>query len=81
MPLPGHQFRAGKAQLYPGIGVDAVINAAVVGQVTAGHTAVGRVHNGIAPQGGDIPPPEVQPRLAWRQAVQLGHAFGPGFLF
>ena len=42
-------------QLDAGIGVDAVINAAVAGDIAPGHTTVGGVDDGITAQGGDVP--------------------------
>ena len=66
MSLPVHEFRTGKTQLYPGIGVDGVVDAAVVGTVAAGHAAVCGVDDGIALEGGNIALPEVQPRLQGR---------------
>ena len=63
VPLLFHQFFTGKAQLHPGIGVDGVVDAAVVRAVAAGHAAVGGVDNGIAPERCNIALPKVQPRL------------------
>ena len=54
-----HNCRALLPQLDAGIGVDAVINAAVAGDIAPGHTTVGGVDDGITAQGGDVPLPEI----------------------
>ena len=42
-----HQFRTGKAQLHTSKGMNGVINTAMVRDISAGHTAVGCVDDGI----------------------------------
>lgn len=42
---------AGQPHLYPGVGVDGVINAAVVGDIAARETGVGGIDDGIAFEG------------------------------
>ena len=54
MALFCHQSGTFQPELYPGVGVDAVVNAVVAGNVTAGHTAVSGVDNGVAAQGGCV---------------------------
>lgn len=72
--LSAHQFRAGLPQLNAGKGVDGVVDAAVVRAVAAGHAAVGGVHDGVAPQGGDVALPQVQPRLNGGKGCGIGDA-------
>ena len=78
--LPVHDLCTGKTQLHPGIGVDGVVDTAVVRAVAAGHVAVGSVDDGITFQGGNVPLPEVQPRLQGRQVSRIGDAFCGDFL-
>ena len=80
MSLPVYDLRTGKTQLHPGIGVDGVVDTAVVRAVAPGHAAVGGVDDGIAFQGGNVPLPEVQPRLQGRQVSRIGDAFCGDFL-
>ena len=40
-----HQFRAGKAEFYSCIGVNGVVDAAVVRNIAAGHAGVCSVHD------------------------------------
>lgn len=49
-----HQRFTGEPQLHAGIGVDRVVNAAVVRHIAAGHAGVCCVDNGVAFQRGDI---------------------------
>ena len=46
-------------QLHTSTGMDAVINAAVAGDIAPGHTTVGSVDDGITAEGGDVPLPEI----------------------
>ena len=55
-----HQAGTGAAQLYPGKGMDAVVDAAVAGHIAAGHAAVGGVDDGVALQRGDVALPQVK---------------------
>ncbi|WP_347553495.1 hypothetical protein [Faecalibacterium sp. OF04-11AC] len=52
----------------------------MVRAVAAGHAAVGGVDDGITFQGGNVPLPEVQPRLQERQVSRIGDAFCGSFL-
>ena len=52
----------------------------MVRAVAAGHAAVGGVDDGITFQGGNVPLPEVQPRLQGRQVSRIGDALCSGFL-
>ena len=65
-----HKLGAFPAKLYPGKGMDAVVDAVVAGLVAAGHTAVGGIDNGSAFQGGNISSPEVDSLLNWMQVRQ-----------
>ena len=48
-------------RMYPGIGVDAVVDAAMAGDVTASHSTVSGVDDGITAQSGNVPLPEIYP--------------------
>ena len=77
--LLGHEGGAVAAELDAGIGVDAVVDAVVAGAVAAGHTGVGGVDDGVAPQGGDVPLPEVQTVPDGGKVGKVGDAlFGDG---
>lgn len=49
-----HQRFTGEPQLHAGMGVDRVVNAAVVRHIAAGHAGVCCVDNGVALRRGDI---------------------------
>ena len=80
MSLSVHDLRTGKAQLHPGIGVDGVVDTAVVGAVAPGHAAVGGIDNGIALERCNIALPEIQPRLQGRKVCHIRDALCGGFL-
>ena len=77
--LPLHQLRTGKTQLYTRKGVNGVVDAAVVWNVTAGHTTVGGVHNGITLEGRNIPLPEIKTGLKGHEIGNIRDALGGGF--
>lgn len=77
--LAAHKAVAGVAQLHARKGVDAVVDTAVVRHIAAGHTAVGCVDNGVAPQGCDVPLPKIESFPHGAQAVHIGNALGGGF--
>ena len=70
MALLFHQFRAGKPQFYTRIGVNGVINAAMVGNIATGHARVCRIDDGIALQRGYIALPEIQ---TWLDGCEAGN--------
>ncbi len=74
-----HQRGAGQPQLDPRVGVDGVVDAAVAGIKTPQQPAVGRIDDGVTPQGGDVPPPQVDALLHRAEGVQIGHPL-PGDL-
>mgnify|MGYP000264278731 CR=1 FL=1 len=49
-----HNFGAGQPQLDPGIGMDGVVDTAVIWNVAAGETGVCRIDNGITAERCDI---------------------------
>ena len=75
-----HQLLAGQPQLHAREGVDGVVDAAMAGHKAAEHLAVGRVDDGVAAQGGDVPLPEIDPRLHRFQLLQVGDALAADFL-
>ena len=79
MALFFHQFRAGQPQLHPCVGVDGVVDAAVVGNIAAGHAAVGGVDDGVTLKCGDVALPEIQSRLDRRQVRNVRDALSGGF--
>ena len=74
-----HQLRTGKPQLHTRIGMNGVVDAAVVRDITAGHAGVCRIDDGVTPKRCNIPLPEIQPRLNRRQVVKIGNALCGGF--
>ena len=72
------RFPEGKPQLHPRIGVNGVVDAAVVRNIAAGHAGIGSVADGIAFQRGDVALPEIQPRLDGRQVCNIGNALCGG---
>lgn len=80
MPLRPHQRRAGQPELHARERVDGVINAPVVGTEAAEQTAVGGVHNRVAPQRRQVAPPEVQPRADRAQVGGVGDTPAPQLL-
>ena len=79
MALLFHPFRAGKAQFHACKGVNGVINAAMVGNIAAGHAGVCRIDDGIALQRGNVTLPEIQPRLDGCQVGNIRDALCGGF--
>ena len=78
--MPLHHPGAVQAELHARIGVDAVVDAAVVWHITAGHAGVGGVYDGIAGKGGDVSLSEIDAGLHLLQVLQSGDAFLFGFL-
>lgn len=72
------RFPEGKPQLHSRIGVNGVVDAAVVRNIAAGHAGIGSVDDGIAFQRGDVALPEIQPRLDGRQVCNIGNALCGG---
>ena len=68
-----HNLRALQTELYPGIGMDAVINAVVAGLVAAGQLRVSRIDDGPTFQGGNISTPEINSILNRMQVRQSGN--------
>lgn len=64
--LPLYHPSAIQTKLHTGVGMDAVVNASVVGHIAAGHAGIGSIDNGIAGKGGDVSLPEVDARLHLR---------------
>ena len=80
MPLSLHQLRAGKTELHPREGMNGVVNAAVIRTKAAKQSAVGGIDNGVAPQGGNVPLPEVGTGPGRGQVPRIGHSLPPDFL-
>ena len=80
MPLPPHQFRTGQPQLHARKSMDRVVNTAMAGMKTTEHLAVGRIHNRVAAQRGDISPPKIYPFTYRLEPGQVGNALAPGLL-
>ena len=74
MALRFHHLLAVQPKLHTRKRMNAVVNAPMIRHVTAGHPAVRRIHNRIAPERGDIALPEIQPRLHRRKVVDIRHA-------
>ena len=77
--LPLHQFLAGNAQFDARIGMNGIVDAAVVRNIAAGHAGVCRIDNGVALKCRNIALPEIQPRLDRRQVNNIGNPFCGGF--
>ena len=75
VPLAGHKLGAGLPRLHAGGGVDGVVDAPVAGDKAPQHLAVGGVDDGVHRQGGDVPLPEVLPRLPGGEVGQAGDGF------
>ena len=67
-----HQLRTGKAQFHTRKGVNGIVDATMVRNIAAGHTAVGSIDNGIALQRGNIALPKVQSRLHRCKVSHIG---------
>ena len=68
-----HHLLAVQPKLHACKRMDAVVNAPVIRHVAAGHAAVRCIHNRIAPERGDVAPPEIQPRLHRRKLFNIRH--------
>ena len=75
-----HQLLTGKAQFYTRKGVNGVVNAAMVGNIAAGHAGVCRVDDGIALERRNIALPEIQPRLNGCQVGNIRDTLCGGFV-
>lgn len=75
-----HQIIAYKAQLHAGKGMNCVVNAAMVGNITACHTAVGSVHNSITFQSSNISLPKVYSMLNRRKFGNIRNALSRNFV-
>ena len=60
-------------QLHPGIGVDAVVDAAMTGDVTASHSTVSGVDDGITAQSGNVSLPEIYPLCYGHQICEISN--------
>ena len=76
MPLSAHQLRAVFPQLDPRIAVYAVVDAAVVRYIAAGHAGVRGVHDRIAAQSRNVAAPDIQPAAHRREAADVRYALG-----
>ena len=74
-----HQFFTGKPQLYARIGMNGVVNAAMVVNIAAGHAGVCRIDDGIATERSNIPLPEIQTRLHGCQVGNIRDTLCGGF--
>ncbi len=72
--LPFHQLLAGKPQFHTGIGMNGVVNTAVIRDIATGHPGICRVYNGVAAQGRNIALPKIYARLNRRHPVYIGNA-------
>lgn len=64
------RFPEGKPQLHPRIGVNGVVDAAVVRNIAAGHAGIGSVDDGIAFQRGDVAPARDTAPVGWASGLQ-----------
>ncbi len=65
MSLSLHDLLARPAQLHSRIGVNAIVNTAMIWDITACHSAISSIHNGITAQCRDIALPEAQASLSY----------------
>ena len=75
-----HQFIAGVPELYPGIGVDGVVDAAVAGIEATEHLRIGGVDDGVASQCGDVALPKIDTLLHRQKISDIGNALARSFL-
>ena len=80
MPLCLHNVGTGKAQLHPGIGVDGVVDTAVIRAEAAEERAVCRVDDRVAPERGDVALPEADAGAHGRETADVRDAVPPRFL-
>ena len=72
--LRRHDLRAVAPQLHTRVGVDAVVNAGVTGDVAARHAGVRGVDDGPALQAGDVALPEIEVAAKRAQVTQTDDA-------
>ena len=72
--LRRHDLRAVAPQLHTRVGVDAVVNAGVTGDVAARHAGVRGVDDGPALQAGDVALPEIEGAAKRAQVTQTDDA-------